>query len=53
MFYKVSARVATKAGGHANRLEFDKLLQVYFKGGLSTNRVARKSQFGQAIIGVF
>ena len=26
MFYKVSARVATKAGGHAKRLDFDKLL---------------------------
>ena len=26
MFYKVSARVATKAGGHAKRLDLDKLL---------------------------
>ena len=53
MFYKVSARVATKAGGHAKRLDLDKLLYAYCKGGFSTNRVARKSQFGQAIINVF
>ena len=26
MFHKVSARVATKAGGHAKRLDLDKLL---------------------------
>ena len=26
MFYMISARVATKAGGHTKRLDFDKLL---------------------------
>ena len=53
MFYKVSARVATKAGGHAKRLDLDKLLLAYFKGDFSMIRGARKSQFGQAIISVF
>ena len=53
MFYMVSARVATKAGGHAKRLDFGKLLYAYLKGGSSTNRVVRKSKFGQAITSVF
>ena len=52
MLYKASARVATKAGGHAKRLDLDRLSYASFKCGFSTNRVARKSPFGQAIIGV-